>query len=233
MNNKIAIILSIGLILASTVFGIFFLNARADDQTVSVVGYATRDFECDLVKWEFQLNQNVGKNEYEKGLQLINENLNAFKNFINNSNIAVKDLNVQPVNNRPEYEDGKITGRRIFQQVTLLSENLDEIENLAVNPAYLSEKGINISNSRLKYFKQGLDKLKEDLLSRAGANAKARAQKILESTDLKIKKMLSANSGVFQITERYSTRVAGYGIHNTSSRKKTIKVTVRASFKVK
>ncbi|MCF7884993.1 MAG: SIMPL domain-containing protein, partial [Candidatus Marinimicrobia bacterium] len=67
----------------------------------------------------------------------------------------------------------------------------------------------------------------------AAQNARARANRIIESTDLKIKKMISAKSGVFQITERYSTRVAGYGIHNTSSRNKTIKVTVRAQFKVK
>ena len=51
MNRTTAIILSIGLIMASTVFGIFFLTARNNDQTVNVVGYATQDFECDLVKW--------------------------------------------------------------------------------------------------------------------------------------------------------------------------------------
>ncbi len=232
MNKTTAIIISIGLILASTVFGIFFLAARNNDQTVNVVGYATKNFECDLVKWEFQLHQTVDQGQSQTGLQQINTNLEDFKDYISNSNIEVKDMNIQPVNSRPEYEKGEIVGQRIFQKISILTESLDEIEELAINPAFLSQKGINIENSRLKYFKNDLDQLKENLLGKATQNAKVRANKILEPTDLKIDKMISANSGVFQITEQYSTRVSSYGVHNTSSRKKTIKVTVRTSFKV-
>lgn len=233
MKFKSVVILSISLVLASTIFGLFFLNARSSDQTVSVVGYATQNFECDLVKWEFQLTQNVGKDEYESGLQKINSSLNEFQGFINSSKIKTKDINVQPVNSRPQYEEGKIVGKRIFQNVSILSKDLDQIEKIAVNPVSLSKNGISIENSRLKYFKNGLDTLKANLLGKATQNAKTRANKIIENTDLKINKMISASSGVFQITEQYSTRISSHGIHNTSSRKKTIKVTVRATFTVK
>jgi len=45
--------------------------------------------------------------------------------------------------------------------------------------------------------------------------------------------LISACAGVFQITEPYSTEVAGYGMYNTSSARKNIKVTVSAEFILK
>ena len=96
MNIKTASIISIGLILAATIFGLFFLNARSNQQTVSVVGYATQDFECVLVKWELHLTQNVGKDEDKLGLERINQNLNRFKKFVKDSDIKIEELNIQP-----------------------------------------------------------------------------------------------------------------------------------------
>ncbi|MCL7972923.1 MAG: SIMPL domain-containing protein, partial [marine benthic group bacterium] len=45
-----------------------------------------------------------------------------------------------------------------------------------------------------------------------------------------IEAIASARAGVFQITEPFSTDVAAYGIYDTSSRKKEIRVTVHAVF---
>jgi len=45
--------------------------------------------------------------------------------------------------------------------------------------------------------------------------------------------MKEAKAGVFQITEPYSTDVADYGYYNTSTRSKSISVTLTAVFKLK
>ena len=47
-----------------------------------------------------------------------------------------------------------------------------------------------------------------------------------------VKGIASARSGVFQITEPFSTEMADYGVHNTSTRSKEITVTVHATFEV-
>ena len=80
---------------------------------------------------------------------------------------------------------------------------------------------------------QRMDEIKKQLLGKATQHARDRAGEIISSTDLKIDKLISARSGVFQITEPYSTEVSGYGIHNTSSSTKNIKVTVSAEFSLK
>ncbi|WP_232502671.1 hypothetical protein [Candidatus Cloacimonas acidaminovorans] len=46
-------------------------------------------------------------------------------------------------------------------------------------------------------------------------------------------KLREARAGVFQITEPYSTEVSDYGIYNTSTRSKSISVTLTAIFKLK
>jgi len=77
------------------------------------------------------------------------------------------------------------------------------------------------------------EEIKKQLLSYATKNARERAEEIVAMTESgKIGKMLSARAGIFQITEPLSTDIAGYGIHSTSTRKKTIKVTVNAVFSI-
>jgi hypothetical protein len=95
------------------------------------------------------------------------------------------------------------------------------------------KKGLAFNSSQIEFFSSAIDAIKVDLLSQATQNARERAAKIIETTDMKIDKLISAKAGVFQITEPLSTEVAGYGIYDTSSRRKNIKVTVSAVFSLK
>ncbi|HNQ44545.1 MAG TPA: SIMPL domain-containing protein, partial [Candidatus Cloacimonadota bacterium] len=72
--------------------------------------------------------------------------------------------------------------------------------------------------------------LKKQLLAEATADAVARAQEISGSAKTRLGKMREARAGVFQITEPYSTDVSDYGIYNTSTRQKSISVTLTAVF---
>ena len=72
--------------------------------------------------------------------------------------------------------------------------------------------------------------MKKDLLELAAKNARERADMILKESNHKAGKMIWSQAGVFQIIEPYSTEVESYGMYNTASRKKEIKVTVHANF---
>jgi uncharacterized protein len=63
--------------------------------------------------------------------------------------------------------------------------------------------------------------------------AKRRAEEIVGSTGGKVGGVTSARAGVFQITEPFSTEVSSFGVHNTSTRRKEITVTVHSAFRIR
>ena len=232
-QNRWAIIVSAGLVLAALVFGLFFYAARKSDETIRVVGYATEEFEADIVKWSFNLSVMVPLNGLESGYEKINDQLETFKSLWNSKDIPVKEMNIQPVQVQKQYgEYGKIVGHILQQNVYVISEDVDAVEQIAVNPVEFTRRGLAFEYSNIEYFSSTLPEIKKQLLAKATMNARERAEEIIGATENRIKKILSARAGVFQITEPFSTDVAGYGIHTTSTRKKTIKVTVSAAFAI-
>ncbi|MDY6915437.1 MAG: SIMPL domain-containing protein [Candidatus Cloacimonadota bacterium] len=232
MNNRIAYILSIGIILAAMVFGMFFYASRADKNTIRVVGYATESFTADKIKWDFSLSANVNDvNDIEAGYIILQKKLQTFKQIWEKQDISYIDMNISPVNVNKQYgEQGKIVGNRFEQRIYIISEELDKLEELSINPHIFIENGIAFERTRLEYFSSELQEIKKQLLSAATINARERALKIASANGSKVGKLKTARAGVFQITEPYSTKISGYGIHSTSTREKNIKVTVTCTF---
>lgn len=231
MKNKTANIIAIAMVISSIILGSFFYAARIQQETVRVVGYATNDFEADIIKWTFNLSVNVGLNGLETGYKRINSKLTQFEKIWKEMNIETSEFSVNPVSVNNQYgEYGKVVGYTLNQRIFLISTNLDEIEKIAINPASFVEKGITFEYSNIEYFSSRLPEIKQQLLAKATQDARRRAEEIIGVTNSKIEKMKYARAGIFQITEPYSTDVAGYGIYQTSTRNKTIKVTVTAEF---
>ena len=74
--------------------------------------------------------------------------------------------------------------------------------------------------------------LKKELIGAATKDALARAKEVTSSAKTRLGKLKTARSGVFQITEPYSTDVSDYGFYNTSTKAKSISVTVTAEFEL-
>jgi len=123
-----------------------------------------------------------------------------------------------------------LLGYTLQQSLFIISEVIEKVENLALNPDELLESNIFFQRSSLENFYSKIDLLKKDLLTKATKNARERAEKILQDSNYHPGRMISAKAGVFQIIEPYSTEVESYGMYNTSSRKKDITVTVHAQF---
>jgi len=234
MTNKSAWILTLGLIIASIVFGLFFYNARQIDSSIRVVGYATHDFEADIVKWSFSFSENLPTGQLTEGYSKMNTKLQIFKDIWNSLNITTEEFNVQPISVRKMYgQYGKIEGDILEQNVFVISKELDKIEDIAINPAAFIKKDLAFEYSNMQYFSSELPDIKMKLLGDATRNAIERANEIAQSTGGKVKEITSARAGVFQITEPYSTEVSDYGMYQTSTRKKSIRVTVTCTFTIK
>lgn len=233
MKNSSAIILGVFIVLAFGILGWFFLQSKQTQQTVKVVGYATEEFESNVVKWSVSLSQTVSISGLNQGYVAMSKKQSEFEKLWEKAGIETSEYKVFPVNVNREYGQGGHVGYTLNQRIYIISDEIEKVEKLAIDPKLFVSGGITFDNSTMEFFSTELDEIKKQLLGKATQNARERAEEIVSTTDLKVDKLLSARSGVFQITEPYSTEVAGYGVFNTSSSKKNIKVTLSAEFSMR
>ena len=225
--------MGISVIIAFGLLGWFFQQSRQVQQTVRVVGYGTQEFDSDLVKWTVSFSERVSLNGTEEGYKTMARKLRDFQNIWEQTGIEASEFKIFPVNVNREYGQGGHTGYTLNQRIYIVSNEIEKVEQQAIDPKLFVNSGVTFDNSTMEFFSTEIEEIKKQLLGKATQNAFERAEEITSTTDLKVDQLISARAGVFQITEPYSTEVAGYGIHNTSSARKNIKVTVSAEFTLK
>lgn len=224
------LLLGLSIVVAALIFGFFFYQSRVSRDYVQVVGAATERFESDIVKWNITFEENTNLKNIGSGYRNIQDKRNRLMKILIGLRIPEEGININPITTMKRWDRGEIIGYTLQQSLFIISEDIEKVEKLALNPDELLENNIFFQISYLEYFYSKIDLLKKDLLAKATKNARERAEKILQESDYHPGRMISAKAGVFQIIEPYSTEVQSYGMYNTSSRKKDIKVTVHAQF---
>lgn len=232
MENK-NLLLSISIVLASLVLGIFFYASRPTSQTIRVVGLATKSFDSDIVKWQLTIGRNVGLNDISAGYEKIAADLQALRAHFKKSNILDSSITIQPVVVIGNYGQSGITGYNLTQSLFIVSNDISTIEEMATNPVRFFSTGVLIQSSQLEYYSSRLAELKYELLAEATRDAQRRAEEIAKTANVSIQNIVSARAGVFQIREPYSTEVNDYGVYNSSTRKKEISVTMNAEYAIR
>jgi uncharacterized protein len=225
-----ATILGLAIVVAALLLGAFFYKARHDRSTVQVVGMATQPFEADQVKWGLSVSRTVPIDDLRAGYVKIGEDVSRIVAGLAEAGVPRESVTLQPVTTNPMYGPDGIRDYQVIQSLFLVSEDLDAVERLALDPVGLLGEGVLLQQSRLEYFYSGLAEVKRSLLAKATEDARMRAEEIASATGEGIAGIAAARAGVFQITEPFSTEVAAYGIYDTSSRRKEIRVTVHATF---
>jgi hypothetical protein len=231
MRRFTAIILGISFVVGAAVLGNYFYRARAQGNTIRVVGAATRRYESDIVKWRVSVGRNTGLGDVSIGYSDTRKAFEALMAALKAAGVGDSEISVQPINRNPVYDNnGNNTGYSFIQTVYVISKDLGTVEKLALNPDQMFEKGVALQSSALEYYFSKLPDIKKELLAEAARDAKERAIEIAKNSGSGIGTMRSARAGIFQITEPYSTDVSDYGIYNTSTRQKDVTVTVTAEF---
>jgi hypothetical protein len=223
-------IVAAGLVLAATIFGLLFKQARGAQHTVSVTGSATQAFVSDVVKWRLVLSRSVADGGQTQGYTQLRDDAERLRERLRQVGIADTALSMLPPTAQPMWgREGVRTGYTLQQPVFIIS-NSPALEQLALDPGAFTSAGTAVDQSQLEYFYTDIARLKHSLLGAATRDAQRRAEEIARSTGADVGGILTARAGVFQITEPYSTEVSGMGMYNTSTRRKEITVTVHASF---
>jgi len=233
MKTAHAVILGIALVVAFFLFGVFFYAARSGDNTISVVGAATKRFDSDVVKWRITLSRTSDEKALAAGYKMLQGDIETLQSLLKAKDIDDKDITLQPIHSERVWgPEGQTSTYNIQQELFVITTNLAAVEGLALNPALLLESGVIMLNSNLEYFNSKLADIKMELLSEATKDARRRAEEIAKNSGSALGSVSSLRAGVFQINEPFSNEVSDYGMYNTQAKVKDITVTVRAEFKI-
>jgi hypothetical protein len=231
MQNGLARILALSFVIGMLIMGFSLVKSKQDAKTLKIVGYGTKQFVSDMVKWNLTVQKTTDVEGLKAAYKALATDMVAFKQYLISNGIPEKEINIQPVTSNPMYDNyGKITSYNLNQNVFIITTQMDKIEKLALNPDFFADRGLLLQMSNLSYLYTKLPELKKKLLADATADALQRAKEVATAGKARLGKLREARSGVFQITEPYSTDVSDYGIYNTNTRNKSISVTISAVF---
>ncbi|CAN5165328.1 SIMPL domain-containing protein [soil metagenome] len=237
-------------VLAAAVIGLsliiaFYLISHAykykfiSSETISVTGLAEKDFVSDLIVWNGSYSKKYM--ELRAAYTALKADEIAVRKYLQNKGISENEMIFSSVEINKEFdtrtdENGRTTGQiftgyNLKQNITIESSDVAKVEKLSREATELIESGIEFNSSSPSYFNTKLSEVKMDLLAKASADARARAEAIAKNAGSSLGKLKTATMGVFQITGKNSNEDYSYGgAFNTSNKLKTGSITIRMEF---
>lgn len=240
------VITGIAIIVTAIILGAAFKNRNATQDSISVVGLGTRDFESDEIYWSGKYNAKamIAKDAYN----MIKADREKVKDFFVSKGFKLNEFNFGGVNFEKSYRtitlerNGEVTkteqifdGYTATQSISFGSRKdfalMKKIENVVDQTSELINSGIEFVGDPVQYTYSDLASLKHNLIEKASQDAKERSQKIVNTANGRLGKLKDASMGVFQITGKGSIEEDSYGGNNdTYSKNKTARITVRLTY---
>jgi uncharacterized protein len=211
-------------------------------ETITVTGLAEKDFIADQIVWNGSFTRNGF--ELKTAYDEIKADEAEIRRYLKVAGIPDSNIVFSSVNMNRNYEqkydgDGRsigstFTGYNLTESVTVDSRNLAIVERMSREITTLLQQGIELNSSSPSYYYSRLNELKIDLLAKASADAKQRAESIAKNSDAGLGDIRKANMGVFQITGKNSNEDYSYGgAFNTTSKEKTASITLKVDYEVR
>jgi hypothetical protein len=232
-----SLILALGIVIATTIGGFFFVKGKRGDQTITVTGSAKRPIRSDRVVWRSGISYQAST--LAEAYKSLSEAVPRVKSYLVSKGIADNQITVSSISSQTLHgrtsdggESSEITGYSLRQELEVRSTEVDKIAQIAREATELINQGILIESQAPEYYYTQLGTLKIEMLAEAAKDAKERATKIAESTGDSIGSVKSARMGVLQITPAGSNDVSDSGMNDTTSIDKEITAVVNIGFAV-
>ncbi len=234
-----AIAIGLSLIIAFWIAGGAFKYKSKSIETIVVTGLAEKDFISDLIVWNGSYSRKAM--DLKSAYAAVKVDESAIRQYLKGKGIGDNEMIFSSVVINKEFDTrSDESGRRLGQQfsgynltqtVKVESKNVDKIDKIAREVTELIELGIEFNSQPPLFYNTKLADVKMDLLARASADAKLRAEAIAKNSGSSLGKLRKASMGVFQITGKNSNEDYSYGgSFNTSSRNKTGSITIKMEF---
>jgi uncharacterized protein len=238
--------LSIGIIALTSIICFWILGSAykykfKTAETISVTGLAEKDFVSDQIVWTGNYSRKTM--DLKEAYTFLKEDEGKIRVYLKEKGITDNEMVFSAVSIDKEFSQrtdangrtigSDFTGYNLKQDVTVDSKNIEKVEKISREVTELIQSGIEFNSSSPSYYYTKLAELKLDLLAKASADAKQRAETIAKNSGSGLGKIKKANMGIFQITGKNSNEDYSYGgALNTSSKNKTASITTKIDYAV-
>jgi hypothetical protein len=225
----IGLSLAVGLIISSAQVTRAWLHI-SDSQNITVTGSAYQDVGSDKAIWTASFAAEADKlADAQQKLKADASRVQTFFMQRGITNAEVSAITIQRL--MQGNDDNKRTvGFRLRQNVKLESGEVRRVMDLQQQSGSLVEEGVELDDLGIQFIYTKTAEAKIEMLAAATKDARQRAEQISSQGGRKIKYLRDARMGVFQITPRNSNETSAEGINDTTSKDKTIRAVVSASF---
>ncbi len=230
-------ILGISLISSTAIIGETLKTIKMDN-TISVTGSAKTTVRADLAMWNATLSSSGldRQSAYKK----LTEDREVVNQFLLDTGLKQNEIGVSSVQSNVTYErdsyynsTGRVISYDFSLSFTVRSNDVVKVSEVSRSVTDLiGTHNITIYSGSPEFVCTDLAAKKIEVIRLATKDSMERARSIVESTNKKLGVILSAKTGVFQITPVGSTLVDDYGINDNSSIDKEISATVKSTFKI-
>jgi hypothetical protein len=241
MNNimklsVVAAILAAGMILSALLVSKMFVRVR-QEQAITVKGYAELDVVSDVGKFTcaFMARGSSLREAYDR----LQESRQAGAAYLRRSGFRDDEVTAETIRtskvmkrdaqgketNEVEYHDAA-------QELSVSSTNVALVKAVATGITELIKEGIDIVAYPPAFTISDLKDTKLTLLAEATRDGRRRADALAGNSGGRVGALISAQQGVFQITQRNSTDISGYGEYDTSTIEKTAKAIVTLEYEI-
>lgn len=207
----IALILSIGFILAGHLVGNMHLRGLKSQRYVSVKGLAEREVDANLAIWPFRLT--VASNELSSLQKKLENDTRIILDFLTESDFdntefstgiaEIQDLQTLSYGSPNQSNPLRYIARKDF---TIRTADIPKLHEALGNITTLIGEGIVLESKNqwqgVEYLFTRLNDIKPAMIEEATRNAREAAQKFAQDAGSKVGKIKSANQGLFTISDR-------------------------------
>ena len=241
MRSLSAAIIGIAFIVGLFIVGKAYKYRSTSKETITVTGSAEKDFVSDLIVWKGSYSRK--SMDLKSAYAELKDDESVVKKYLLSKGVQENEMVFSSINIVKEFNyltdaNGRSLGQQfsgynLTQNVRIESPNVDKINAISREATELIQQGIEFNSMPPLFYYTKLTQIKMDLLAKASADGKKRAEIIATNSGSSLGKLKKANLGVFQITGKNTDEDYSYGgTFNTSSRNKTGSITIRMEFSV-
>ncbi|MEA4861705.1 MAG: SIMPL domain-containing protein [Victivallaceae bacterium] len=211
-----------------------FLVKVQRETTITAKGYAERTVMSDM--GSFSVTVNDQDSDLKRGYGRITGNIDRVLKLLGEFGFTEAEITVGGIryNKVFRFVNGSPTNDFLYydlsQNIRVCSRNVTVISGNYRKLNELMKDGIQIDVSSPEYFISNPEQYKLELTAAASKSAAARAREMAQAGGAELKELLSSRLGVIQINCPASSEMNDYGVYDTSTPEKVIKVVVAQEF---